>query len=131
MSKKTEKTEKVVIAWPENHFTINDVQKTVPNMINITLRFRIKRAVETKVIKAIGKIKPAIGRPMLVFAKCPVDESVIAKAREAGVLPLETESKPTKVKVAEVKSVSTETQSESSADVTVEQSATSNVAVTA
>ncbi len=128
MSKKTEKADKIVITWPENHFTINDVQKLVPNMVNITLRFRVKRAIELKVIKAIGKIKPAIGRPMLVFAKNPVDESVIAKARAAGVLPLETESTSAKVKVMDVVKATPPTDAATAASVVTEKAVSTNLA---
>lgn len=116
----TSKKTKTQIVWPEGHFTINDVQATVPEMINITLRFRIKRAVETKVIRPIGKIKPPIGRPMLVFAKNPVANEVIEKAMSSGVLPLENDTATTKVKVVDVKStqtVSTEATTEKTAEV--------------
>lgn len=78
---------KTPIAWPEGHFTIDQVQSAYPNMVNITLRFRVKKATENKEIVAIGRLKPAIGRPKLVFAKSPVTEATIKAAYAAGVLP--------------------------------------------
>lgn len=104
---KTPKKNSVVIEWPTTHFTIDDVEKkyTTPSgeklIINITLRFRVKRALENKEIVTIGKIKPAIGRPKLVFAKVNPSKELLEAAKAAGVLPL-PETK-TSVPVAEVK----------------------------
>ncbi len=102
MSTKTTKTKKVsvVIEWPTTHFTIDDIQKKYPSVINITLRFRVKKAVENKEIVTIGKIKPAIGRPKLVFARVNPTADLLEAAKAAGVLPLEDKAA---VPVAEMK----------------------------
>ena len=65
---KNNKTEKnrINIEWPESHFTIDDIQVKYPDAVNITLRFRVKKAEEAKEIVLIGKVKPAIGRPRKV-----------------------------------------------------------------
>lgn len=112
MSNKTNKTKKnsVVIEWPSTHFTIDDVQKKYvdasgnPLIINITLRFRVNKALYNKEIVVIGKIKPAIGRPKLVFAKANPSKELLESAKAANVLPIEDKS-PTKssVPVAELK----------------------------
>lgn len=89
MSNKTNKTSKkntLTIDWPTSHFTIDDVQGRYPDVVNITLRFRVKRAVENKEIIPIGKIKPAIGRPKLVFARANPSKELIDSAKAAGVL---------------------------------------------
>ena len=78
---------KTNIVWSEGHFTIDQVQTSYPNVVNITLRFRVKKATENKEIVVIGRQKPAIGRPKLVFAKAPVTEAVVKAAYAAGVLP--------------------------------------------
>ena len=99
---KTTKKNNVAIEWPENtHFTMNDLFKKYPNFVEITLRFRVKRGLENKQIVTIGKIKPVIGRPQLVFATVNPSKELLAKATAAGVLPLE--DKTTSVQVAEVK----------------------------
>ncbi len=107
MSNKTQKTPKktaaVVIDWPITHFTIDDVQKKYTDIINITLRFRVKRAIENKEIVTIGKIKPAIGRPKLVFARTNPSKELLEAATLAGVLPLDTKATDKTVAVAEVK----------------------------
>jgi hypothetical protein len=92
MSNKTNKTNKknaIVIDWPTGHFTIDDVWTKIggeATMPNITLRFRVKKAVENKEIVSIGKIKPAIGRPKLVFARANPSKELIESAKLAGVI---------------------------------------------
>jgi hypothetical protein len=85
---KNNKTEKnrTNIEWPESHFTIEDIQVKYPAAINITLRFRVKKAEEAKEIVLIGKIKPAIGRPRKVYTKANPSEEVLAAATAAGVI---------------------------------------------
>lgn len=105
MSKTNKTTKKtgVVIEWPTSHFTIDDVQKKYPNIVNITLRFRVKKALEAKDIVTIGKIKPAIGRPKLVFARANPSKELLEGATAAGVLPIDNDKAT--VTVAEVKAV--------------------------
>jgi hypothetical protein len=87
MSKiKTNKKSTVTIEWPTSHFTIDDVQGKYPEIVNITLRFRVKKAIENKEIVAIGRIKPAIGRPKLVFSRVNPSKEVLDMAKSAGVI---------------------------------------------
>jgi len=99
---KTNKKNALTIDWPTSHFTIDDVQGKYPDVVNITLRFRVKKAVESKEIVSIGKIKPAIGRPKLVFARANPSKELIEAAKSAGVL-FGDEPKAA-ITVAEVKS---------------------------
>lgn len=93
----------VNIAWPTNsHFTIDDIQNLYPDAVNITLRFRVNKAVESKQIVAIGKIKPAIGRPKMVFAMANPSKELLEAAKTAGVI-FNDEPKAA-ITVAEVKS---------------------------
>ena len=98
---KANKKNALTIDWPTSHFTIDDVQGKYPDVVNITLRFRVKKAVENKEIVAIGKIKPAIGRPKLVFARANPSKEVIEAAKTAGVL--FTEEPKAAIPVAEMK----------------------------
>jgi hypothetical protein len=100
---KTNKTEKsrINIQWPESHFTIEDIQVKYPDAVNITLRFRVKKAEEAKEIVLIGKVKPAIGRPRKVYTKATPSEEVLAAAAAAGVI--STESLKATVAVGDVK----------------------------
>jgi hypothetical protein len=99
---KTNKKNALTIDWPTSHFTIDDVQGKYPDVVNITLRFRVKKAVESKEIVPIGKIKPAIGRPKLVFARVNPSKELLDAAKAAGVL-FSDEPKAA-ITVAEVKS---------------------------
>ena len=102
-NKTTGKKNSVTINWPTGHFTIEDVWQQIggeQTMPNITLRFRVKKAVENKEIVIIGKIKPAIGRPRLVFSRANPSKEVLEAAKAAGV----TSNEPlAAVAVAEVK----------------------------
>jgi len=98
----TKKKNATNIEWPTSHFTIDDVQNKYPDVVNITLRFRVKKAVESKEIVTIGKIKPAIGRPKIVFAPANPSQEILNAAKAAGVL-FSDEPKAA-ITVAEVKS---------------------------
>ena len=104
------KKNQVAIEWPTNtHFTIEELCKKYPSFIEITLRFRVKRALENKEIVVIGKVKPAIGRPKLVFVKANPTKEVLEAATKAGVLP-PTEIKSTSsVPVTDVTATTVET----------------------
>ena len=90
----------VTIEWPTSHFTIEDVQTKYPDSVNITLRFRVNKALVNKEIVLIGKIKPSIGRPKKVFAKANPTKELIEAAKAAGVISGDT----TTVTVAQVSS---------------------------
>lgn len=100
---KNNKTEKsrTNIEWPESHFTIEDIQVKYPDAVNITLRFRVKKAEEAKEIVLIGKVKPAIGRPRKVYTKSNPSKEVLAAATAAGVI--STDSPRATVAVGDVK----------------------------
>ena len=98
---KTTKKNNTALEWPNTHFTIDDLTKKYPNFVNITLRFRVKRGLDNKEIVTIGKVKPAIGRPRLVFAKVNPSKELLEAAKAAGVLPLE--EKTASVTFSEVK----------------------------
>lgn len=83
---KTSKKNSFVIEWPTSHFTIDDIQGKYPDAVNITLRFRVKQAVENKDVMVIGKIKPAIGRPRLVFSRSNPSKELLEAAKAAGVI---------------------------------------------
>ena len=105
------------ITWPETFFTIQDIQDEHPSAKNITIRFRINKAIEDNVIAYIGKNKTSVGRPTIVFAPYPIQESVLQAAVEAGVI-LDEAYEDRVVKVAKV-TTKTET-TEDTSDVTEE-----------
>jgi len=118
---KTSKKNSFVIEWPTSHFTIDDIQGKYPDAVNITLRFRVKQAVENKDVMVIGKIKPAIGRPRLVFSRSNPSKELLEAAKAAGVI---SASEPlTTFSVAEV---NTDKKNKSVIPVTANAAATTN-----
>lgn len=77
--------QKLVLNWPTNFFTIEDLQTQNPTAKNITLRFRVKRALGNGELTQIGRNSGSVGRPTLVFAKSPVSKEVLAAAVKANV----------------------------------------------
>ena len=65
----TNKKKKLVVTWPNGKFTISDLERTHPTAVPITLRFRVKKALENGTIKNVGKVEGEIGRPTLLFEK--------------------------------------------------------------
>ena len=63
------KKKKLVVNWPNGQFSISDLERLHPNAVPITLRFRVKKAVDAGIIKDAGKIEGEIGRPTLLFEK--------------------------------------------------------------
>jgi hypothetical protein len=133
MSNKTNTTGKknsVAIEWPTSHFTIDDVWQKVGGekvMPNITLRFRVKKALESKEIVAIGKYKPAIGRPRLVFSRANPSKELLEAAKAVGVTSNEALAT---VAVAEVKSEKKNTKSVVPATAGTSVTSTMDVSVT-
>ena len=118
---KTSKKNSFVIEWPTSHFTIDDIQGKYPDAVNITLRFRVKQAVEKQDVMVIGKIKPAIGRPRLVFSRSNPSKELLEAAKAAGVI---SASEPlTTFSVAEV---NTDKKNKSVIPVTANAAATTN-----
>jgi len=88
--KKTQRKNKtnLTLSWPENteYFTIKDLCTLNPEFVEITLRVRLKKALdEEKIVGVIGSTNPGKGRPSLVFAMRPVIQSVLDKAKAAGI----------------------------------------------
>ena len=69
------------INWPKGTFTIDDVQLKNPSFVNITLRVRIKDAVDKYDIEEIGSIPNGKGRPKKLFAASPIRQHHIDEAK--------------------------------------------------
>lgn len=63
----SQKKKKLVVTWPNGKFSISDLEKAHPTAVPITLRFRVKKALENGTIKNVGKVEGEIGRPTLLF----------------------------------------------------------------
>lgn len=99
------KSKNINITWPtKGYFTLEDLQTLHPDTINITLRFRVKKAIENGVLFVIGKIKPAIGRPRLVLTFGEPSNQTLETAKSAGVSLVRDEQSTVAVSVVAIRS---------------------------
>jgi hypothetical protein len=84
--KKTDRKNKtnLTVTWPSNIFTIKELNAKNPEFVEITLRVRMKKAIESGEITDIGVLHNGKGRPTLVFVHgTPTNEHFTeAKNRE-------------------------------------------------
>jgi hypothetical protein len=88
--------------------------ETNKEFIPITLRVRLKNAIDDGTVAEIGTIHGGKGRPKLAFAMNPVTEDVLATARQAEVV---LHDKYNTVKVLDVTNKPAETSVETEVEV--------------
>lgn len=124
-NKKTDRKNKtnLTVTWPSNdtYFGVSDLTSLNKDFIAITLRVRLKNALDEGVVTQIGTIHGGKGRPKLAFAMSPVTDAAINSARTAGVV---LNDKYNAVNVLDVKA-----EPEASDQTEVETSATTNKVV--
>jgi len=88
--KKTDRKNKTnqTIKWPgvDSFFTVKTINADNSDMKEITLRVRLKNAIEEGLISEIGVIHGGKGRPTIAFAMNPVSSKAIDVAKNAEVL---------------------------------------------
>ena len=89
-TKKTDRKNKtnLTVTWPSNntYFGVSDLTALNSDFISITLRVRLKNALDEGVVTQIGTVHGGKGRPKLAFAMSPVTETAVTAARAAGVV---------------------------------------------
>ena len=89
-TKKTDRKNKtnLTVIWPSNdtYFGVSELSNLNSDFIAITLRVRLKNALDEGVVTQIGTVHGGKGRPKLAFAMSPVTEAAITSARSAGVV---------------------------------------------
>lgn len=84
--KKTDRKNKtnLTITWPTSIFTIKELNDKNSEFVEITLRVRLKKAIETGEVSELGVIHNGKGRPTIVFVHGLPTQSHIneAKAKE-------------------------------------------------
>jgi hypothetical protein len=89
-TKKTDRKNKtnLTVTWPSNdtYFGVSELTNLNKDFIAITLRVRLKNALDEGVVTQIGTVHGGKGRPKLAFAMSPVTEAAITAARSAGVV---------------------------------------------
>ena len=115
--KKTDRKNKtnLTVTWPSNIFTIKELNASNPEFVEITLRVRLKKAIESGEITDIGVLHNGKGRPTLVFVYgTPTTEHIEeAKSRQVILKDVSTvnvikiTNVPTAVDIFDRKSVET------------------------
>jgi len=83
----SENKNKIQVEWPpKGTFTIAQLQTLNPKVINITLRFKLKKAIEDGLVVAIGKNASKMGRPTLVLTQSKPSKQLLASAKASGVM---------------------------------------------
>jgi hypothetical protein len=89
-TKKTDRKNKtnLTVNWPSNdtYFGVSELTNLNKDFIAITLRVRLKNALDEGVVTQIGTVHGGKGRPKLAFVMSPVTEAAITSARSAGVV---------------------------------------------
>ena len=89
-TKKTDRKNKtnLTVTWPskDTYFGVSDLTALNSDFISITLRVRLKNALDEGSVSQIGTVHGGKGRPKLAFVMNPVNEAAINAARNAGVM---------------------------------------------
>jgi hypothetical protein len=86
--RKTDRKNKTnqTVTWPTNIFTIKELNGVNPEFVEITLRTRLKKALESGKVKEMGVLHNGKGRPTIVFVYGVPTESHIDDAKTRGVI---------------------------------------------
>lgn len=86
--KKTDRKNKtnLTVTWPSNIFTIKELNAQNPEFVEITLRVRMKKAMESGEITEIGVLHNGKGRPTLVFVYGTPTKEHIEEAKSRQVI---------------------------------------------
>lgn len=86
--KKTDRKNKtnLTIKWPTNTFTIKELNEANPEFVEITLRVRLKKAIETGEVNEMGVLHNGKGRPTIVFVHGTPTQAHIDEAKSREVI---------------------------------------------
>jgi hypothetical protein len=86
--KKTDRKNKtnLTVTWPSNVFTIKELNALNTDFVEITLRVRMKKAIDSGEITDIGVLHNGKGRPTLVFVYGTPTKEHIEEAKSRQVI---------------------------------------------
>jgi hypothetical protein len=115
--KKTDRKNKtnLTVTWPSNVFTIKELNAQNTDFVEITLRVRMKKAIDSGEITDIGVLHNGKGRPTLVFVYGTPTKEHIEEAKSRQVILKDVSSvnvvkitnAPTSVDIFDRKSIET------------------------
>jgi len=74
----------LVVTWPTNVFSIEELNNANPEFVNITLRVRLKKAIDNGQVGEVGYLHNGKGRPRVVLACTPITDQHIIEAKNRG-----------------------------------------------
>lgn len=86
--KKTDRKNKtnLTVKWPISTFTIKELNESNPDFVEITLRVRLKKAIETGEVNEMGVLHNGKGRPTIVFVHGTPTQAHIDEAKSREVI---------------------------------------------
>jgi len=86
--KKTDRKNKtnLTVKWPKNIFTIKELNAANPEFVEITLRVRLKKAIESGEVNEMGVLHNGKGRPTIMFVCGNPTANHIEEAKSREVL---------------------------------------------
>jgi hypothetical protein len=86
--KKTDRKNKtnLTVTWPTDIFTIKELNAANPDFVEITLRVRLKKALESGEVNDVGVLHNGKGRPTSVFVHGTPTEAHIDEAKSREVI---------------------------------------------
>lgn len=86
--KKTDRKNKtnLTVTWPTNIFTIKELNAANPDFVEITLRVRLKKALDSGEVNEMGVLHNGKGRPTIVFVHGTPTEAHIDEAKSKEVI---------------------------------------------
>lgn len=67
-------------------FTIDELQQLNPDVVTITLRYKIAQAISRGVLTEVGKTQKELGRPKIIYCKCPIDQTTKEEVVKRGAV---------------------------------------------
>lgn len=85
--KKTDRKNKTnqTVTYPSCIFTIKELNKLNPDIVTISLRDKVKKAIKRGELNVIGVLPNGKGRPTLVHVFGSITKSIIDEAKSKGV----------------------------------------------
>ena len=84
-TKKTKGRPPVVVKWPENQFTAEEIYEALEGKLSrVSIHAKINKAVSSGMLECIGKIKPKTGRPKILYRKSsePIQDTATSHVKE-------------------------------------------------
>ena len=87
--KKTDRKNKInqTVTYPSCIFTIKELNELNPDIVTISLRDKVKKAIKRGELNVIGVLPNGKGRPTLVHVFGSITKSIIDEAKSKGVHP--------------------------------------------